>query len=717
MTTPRAEANTVSSNAMMRRRNLHVTEQLLGELEAGRFDSALTKQIVEVPSAFTRLLRACFLADRGLLAQARADIDIGLVHARANPVIEMVAALLLFVTRDYQRALDQFAAAASRSANAARRARQLAISAAGALGWEQDVRALLEQAIADEPAHASWHAQAVRFHVRGRSWQRALDHAKPALELEPNNPSLWMETAGLHATLDHRARALDALERALELAPAAERTTYLREAGRVAIDASGFDRAIACFTEALERAPDQPDVHVRLAELAAWRDDHARARARAERALALKPDHAPALRVLGGLEVRARQWDAATELLTRAIELDPKDYQAHVWLTELYLRTDRFAQAHAQLHHGTMNSGGYLFVAWLLRFLIVAYEGGVQFETIGPNRTEEFEDVLRELVPGLAAQALETRTLADLVAAVEGAIAALRGNRSIHATHVVDGELVRLHARTGCRHESRWALQLLRVATPAECEAQLDEVVGKYPGSSLPVCHRGELHLWLGNWEKARADLEQAIVLVTGTRWAYMGLSTLDLIAGNLEGALATNAHGVQVMVGSEGPAIHVFRGEAKRKLGRLDEAIAELEKSVEWHPARASATINLALAHAAKHELDQVRPLWQRLAFDQAAGLMSDAARELGLTIVGDGDWEPELDVMVAVLERALTMMGGNRSSSLLTYWTARGQLRFVQPWPHRGHGPHDRDHERVAQAKQMLLKALASYTGPRPP
>jgi tetratricopeptide (TPR) repeat protein len=706
----------VTTNAMMRRRNLQVTEQLLGELEAGRFDSALTKRIVETPSAFTRLLRACFLTDRGLLAQARADIDAGLEHARGNPVIEMVAGLLLFITRDYQRALDQFAAAASRSPKAARRARQMAIGAAGALGWEQDVRELLEQAIADEPDHAGWHAQAVRFHVRGRAWQRALDHAKPALELEPNNPSLWMETAGLHAMLDHRAQALDALDRALALAPEPERTTYLREAGRVAIEAGGFDRALACFAEALERDPDQLDLHVQLAEIAAWRDDRERARAHAARALALRPDHPQALRLLGGLEVQARNWDAAAELLSRAIAGDPKDYQAHVWLTEVFLRTDRFEQAHAQLHQGTMNSGGYLFVAWMLRFLIVGYERGLPPEIVEVNRTEEFEAALRELAPSLAERALQTRTLADLSAAVEAALAALRGNRTIHATHVVDGELIRLHARTGCRHQSRWALQLLRVVSPADCVAALDEVVAGYPGSSLPVCHRGELYLWLGDWERARRDLEQAIALVLGTRWAYMGLATLDLIAGDPEASLATNARGIQVMQ-SEGPAIHVFRGEAKRKLGHFEEAIAELEKAVEWHPARASATINLALAYAATNQLAGVRRLWQRLAFDQAAGLMSDAAHELGLTIFGDRDHEPELDVMVAVLERALTMMGGNRSSGLLTYWTARGRLRFVQPWPHGGRGPHERDHEHVVRAKQMLLDALARYTGPRPP
>lgn len=708
----------MTTNAMMRRRNLLVTEQLLGELEAGRFDSALTKRIVETPSAFPRLLRASFLVQQGLLGQARADVDAALEHVRANPVLEMAAGLLLFITHDYQRAFDLFAAAAQRGDKATHRARQLAIRAAGALGWEHDARALLDQAIADEPDHATWHAQAVRFYARSRWWQRALAHAERALELEPHNPSLWMERAGMHAALDQREPARLALARALEQIADDQRTTYLIEAGRVAIEAGEFERALAYFGEALARDPDQPDLHVRLGELASWRDANDEARGHAERALALREGHAGALRLLGALALRAGEFAQAEALLERAIAADPKDYQAHVWLSELYLRTQQWSRAHAQLHHGTMSSGGFLFVAWLLRFLIVAYEsGGSELERIRPNRTEEFEAVLRELVPEQAEHALTTRTLPDLVAAVEAGLAALRANRSIHATHVVEGELVRLHARTGCRHRSRWALQLLRVATPSECLAELDAIVEDYPGSSLPACHRGELHLWLGDWAAARRDLELAIETVTGTRWAYMGLSTIDLLEGDCERALEVNAQGVKVMQGTEGPAIYVFRGEAKRKLGRIDEAIAELEQSVAWHPARASATINLALAYAAAGKLDAMRPLWRRLVFEQACGLMSDAAHELGVVIVGDGEFEPALEVEVRVLEHALRMLGGNRSSGLLTYWTARKQLRFVPHWPHGGRSPHERDQDHALQIRGMLVKALAAYSGPRSP
>ncbi|KIG14433.1 hypothetical protein DB30_06776 [Enhygromyxa salina] len=706
----------MNTNTMMRRRNIRVTEQLLGELDAKRYDSALTQRILAAPSALPRLLRACYLAQDHQYGSARADVDQALEVGRGNPVVELVAAMVLYATRDYQRALNQFESAAKLSPNAAHRAYQQIIGAAGSLGWEHDVRRALEAGIAAEPEDPTWHAQAVRFFVRGRYWQKALEHALRALELAPEASRMWMEAAGLHAQLDQREPAAAALARALANIPADQELAYRIEGARVAIDASDFETALACLNRAIELDPQDPEHHVKLAELRSWQGDDAQALAHTEQALALDREYAPAVRMQGALQVLAKRYDEAIATLRRAVELDPKEYQAHVWLSEAYLRTQRYDEAHAQLHNGTMNAGGFLFVAWLLRYLIVSYDEQTPPDAIIPaRRTEEFDDVIRELCPALAEQCLSSRKDADIVAAVEAAMTALRGNRGIYATHVVNGELTRLHARTGCRHESRWVLQLLRVAPGDECMALYDPLVEKYPGSSLTYCHRGELKLWLGDYEGGKADLERAIAEVSGTRWAYIGLSTLGLVNGDYQYTLDINAKGIRVMNGTEGPAVYVYRGEAKRKLGMLDEAIPELEKSVQWHPARASGTINLALAYHAKGMLESFEPLWRRLRDEQASGLLSDAAYELDVTIVGDAGWEPATEVKVAVLEHALKMMGGNRSSGLLSYWTRDHKMRFVQLWPHSGHGPHEREHEHLEQAKRMLLKALAHYKGPR--
>ncbi len=726
---------------MMRRRNIRVTEQLLGELEAGRFDSALTKRIMEAPSAFPRLLRACFLAQAGEYASARTDLDLAIELAPENPVIQLVAGMVAFATRDYQRALDQFERAGTLSKNAARRGRHLAMGAAGGLGWEHDVRRILETAIARDPDHAAWRAQATRFFTRARHWQRALEHGLAALERAPNAAHMWMEVAGLHARLDHREQCADALERALKLIAEDPKTdreqarVYNLEGARVAIDGSAYPAAVRCLERAIELDGLDPDTAsdpspwVQLAEIASWREqpgENPEARRCTDAALAIDPEFAPALRMDGALHILAGRYSEGIEVLQRAITRDPKEYQAHVWLTEAYLRTQRYSEAHSQLHSGTMNAGGFLFVAWLLRFLIVAYEEQDPPGALPPNRTEEFAGVLRELAPELAPAALESHEVQALVAAVEAALSALRGNRSIYGSHVVNGELTRLETRTGCRFESRWILQLLRIIPGEVCLEFYDEMLPRYPGSSLPICHRGELHMWLGDTAKARVDLETAIETVEGTRWAYIGLAGLQLVDGDLQGSLDTNAKGVRVMNNTEGPAIYVFRGEALRKLGQLEKAIEELEKAIHWHPARVSATVNLALAYQAKgpkpkadeHKTDEhpgFEPLWRRLLDEQACGLLSDAARELGLTIVGDRGWSPETSVKVQVLEHALVMMGYNRSSGLMTYWTRAGQMRFVQHWPHGGRGPHARDHEHLEQAKQMLLKALANYAGPR--
>jgi tetratricopeptide (TPR) repeat protein len=708
------------TNEMMRRRNIRVTEQLLAELEAKRYDSALTKRILETRSAFPYLLRACFLAQDRKFAWARADVAQALVHGKHNPVVELVAGMVLYSTRDYQRALEQLERAATLSPNAAHRARQQIIVAAGNLGWEHDVRRALDAAITSEPADPSWRAQAVRFYARGRHWQRALEHALVALELAPTSARMWMEAAGLHAALDQRERAIEAIERALALMGSEQELEFRREAARVAIDAGAFELALANLERSIELEPRSPAPHLELAQLVSWRGDDATARRHVEAALARDSNCAAAIRMQGALALRAGSHADAIATLGHALTLDPADYQAHVWLAEAYLCTGKYAEAHAQLHHASMNAEGFLVVAWLLRFLVVAAENPTDRESVPPWRTEEFAESLLELCPELAQTCLRTRSLDDTVAAVEAALAALRGNRSIYPTHVVDGQLTRLHTRTGCRHASRWAMQLLRVASPQECLTELDQIVARYPGSSLTYCHRGELRLWLGDLEAGKADLEQAIAAVRGTRWAWIGLSTLGLLSGDYQQTLDINAQGIRVMNDTEGPAVYVYRGEAKRKLGRIEEAISELEAALRHHPSRASATINLALAYAATGQIEKYEPLWRRLRDEQASGLLSDAAHELGVTIWGDadetGDWQPERDVQVAVLERALSMMGGNRSSGLLTYHTADAKLRFVQLWPHKGHGPHARDHEHLERAKQMLLKALAQYSGPRP-
>jgi tetratricopeptide (TPR) repeat protein len=253
---------------------------------------------------------------------------------------------------------------------------------------------------------------------------------------------------------------------------------------------------------------------------------------------------------------------------------------------------------------------------------------------------------------------------------------------------------------------------LIKIASAEETLSCFAEVVARFPESSMPLVHRGELQLWLGRYPEARADLEGAIAIRRQTRWAWYGLACLDLLAGDPERALATCALGIRVMDHTEGPVAFSYRGEAYRLLGRLDEAREQLERACAQHPRRLSAWINLALVHGAAGNRAAQRDVFVRLT-SAAPTLMSDAACELGAdvfeAVVLERSSEaagPDAAVIDRLLPHALAMMRGNRSSSCLTYFTSTGQLRHVPQGQRVDPGAEDRA---LAQLRQVLTRAIA--------
>jgi tetratricopeptide (TPR) repeat protein len=243
--------------------------------------------------------------------------------------------------------------------------------------------------------------------------------------------------------------------------------------------------------------------------------------------------------------------------------------------------------------------------------------------------------------------------------------AALKGNYGEVTTQWRDGKLTRLppSGRDGPRFASRRALELLRSRSLDDTLRAFAELEHTYPQSSLPACHHAEALLWAGRLDEAEKEFRRALSLVRGTRFAWIGLTGVACLRGRFDEALRISAEGVETMGRTEGPAVFVYRGEVLRHLGRLDEARRDLERAIELSPRRLSATLNLALVD------DDAR--LQAMVFDRAPGLVSDAAYELRR----DGVASPSRR---GILERALVMLRGNRSTSLITYW-CEGRMRLV--------------------------------------
>lgn len=169
-------------------------------------------------------------------------------------------------------------------------------------------------------AAASAHGRIADLLQRGQA-QAALAACDEALALSPADARLY-ELAGLASErLDAAQNAIDRYRRALECDPR----------GRIALQNLGgclarLDRLEdACAAQAAFAAafPELPEAHHNHADALLALDRNADARAACQRALAVDPDHGPALLTLGFALADAGELEAAATTLARARERAP----------------------------------------------------------------------------------------------------------------------------------------------------------------------------------------------------------------------------------------------------------------------------------------------------------------------------------------------------------------------------------------------------------
>ncbi|MCS6898553.1 MAG: tetratricopeptide repeat protein [Myxococcales bacterium] len=639
-----------------------------------------------------RLRNALKLIKEGDLANSRVELRRASQEGIDNPALALAAASLLFTTRNYHDSLAMLDLAFSLGAGPIALWRKY--QEAMRLGWEQDARIALETGAAMEPKEPRWRAALLALHARRRDRKVALHHGEALLAIKPRAGSALIEMASLYAAQGDEESARRSLAAALALP--------LRDEAR--LEVARIYRSLGAFAEA--RALLEPltqgsfgiEARLLLAELALWSGDLVQAEA-----LASSLDqHAARPRILGAIAVIRGHRDQARLLLEEALRLDPNESEAHTWLAELLPEQGRYEQAHHQLTQAQMTARGALFVGHLLRIRINLCAGTsppsldlAQIEHLLPTFAHLCPERLLELRKG------------DLEAwrqAIELCLARLHGNRSITPTILRGSFLEKLPVGPEPRAESRRILERIRVGRREDLLAEFAALAEQFPHSGLPHAHRGEFLLWLGEVSEARRALEQAIDVVRGTRWAYIGLTMCDILEGKLEDALVTSARGISIMNNTEGPAVYVHRGEALRRLGRLEEAQRDLERSVAMHGSRVGAWVNLGLLRLAQGSVEGARIAIQQV-FALAPGLISDAARAEGVDLFSSprrlADWH-----FASVLRRCLELLRGNRSSSCISYLTPEGLLRFGHHGGHTQEPLHDDDEQRLVQAEEMLRR-----------
>jgi tetratricopeptide (TPR) repeat protein len=122
---------------------------------------------------------------------------------------------------------------------------------------------------------------------------------------------------------------------------------------------------------------------------------------------------------------------------------------------------------------------------------------------------------------------------------------------------------------------------LLCQGREAEAFALMDQCVDQLAASSAEqneaATWRGELHLWLGRYDAALADLDPC--MASGSTYALIWGGAAHLLRGEHDRALLVLDRAVQAA--PRDAEVYVWRGEAYERLGHPDRAVADFDRAV----------------------------------------------------------------------------------------------------------------------------------------
>lgn len=481
----------------------------------------------------------------------------------------------------------------------------------------------------------------------------------------PDSDARWLK-ARLLADLGRKPEALRAIQEAVRAAPGLE---GLVRAAWLLVAVGEYDLAKRRFLAASRLAPDDVRPILGLATLRLWSVDLRRA-VRLVQGISSTDTAPPAVqRIVGAAALLRGDWQGADASLASAIEGDAHDPETFVWRSELRRRLGRHAEAERDAQHARSLSGAYHLAAELNEQLarLAAHPGRPD----QPLRREAYADLFMKLAGLLPASIrAKKQTARSLATACERALVALGGNRSAEPTRLVSREgkvaLRRIELAEDPRFAARAVQMLIRSRSSAEVLERLVALERRHPAAATVACHTGEVLLWLGRYEEARAAFERALKTNAITRWAYIGLAAVRLLEGDFRGSISECERGTRLCPPPPGRTMFTYRGEAHRALGRLSEALADFEEALRLDPRRLSARINLAITKALLRKRPDDRDAVAAVR-DLPPGLASEA-------IAAARSKDP-----VAVLSMSLELMRGNRSTSLVTYFDREGRIRFA--------------------------------------
>ncbi len=285
-----------------------------------------------------------------------------------------------------------------------------------------------------------------------------------------------------------------------------------------------YERAEKLAKEWVEKAPRNPDAHYLLGRALS---DPREAKAAYERALKLEPTHARSHMGLGAIYTAGGVLDKALAAYERAVRFDSTLTEAWTGLMRSQMASDDIEAATATAERSIQAvptaPDGYLALAVL--------KPGAARQTLEAGAKQAPYDP--RLLALLAEVRLSGGDAAEALVAANGALEIDPTDPNALRTQLFAREI----AAGALSVDGYRSLIELREASAEP--ARYDAVVTAHPKSGLALAGRSQAHLAKGSMEKARSDLEAALVLQPEEPELLAAYGLLQLKSGAAEEAVA----------------------------------------------------------------------------------------------------------------------------------------------------------------------------------
>ena len=375
--------------------------------------------------------------------------------------------------------------------------------------------------------------------------------------------------------------------------------------------------------------------------------------------LAVQPQHADALHLLGVIAHQVGQHGSALDLIRRAIALVPNQPVWHSNLGEAFRALGQFDEAiaayrralalqpdYAEFHSNLGNA--LRDKGWLVE-ATAAFRRAVQCKPDYAEAHNNLGAILSEqglFEDAIAAYREALRFKPDYAEARNNLGNALRDQGRIEEAIPCYREALIL--------KPDYAEACNNLANVLRDQGQLDEAIAEYHRAIQLKPDYAEAHSNLGNAWRDKGEFDQAIAacrraiqLQPDSAEAHSNLGNALRDRGQLEGAIAEYHRAIQLQ--PDDAIAHNNLGNALRDRGQLDEGIIACRRAIQLQPDYAEAHSNLGVALNEKGQFDEGLAACRR-----ALELKPDVAElhyNPGVVLSGHG----QFDAAIAAYRRAI--------------------------------------------------------------